>query len=388
MARASPPHVGFLLPNGTKPRQGDLMKFRRKAIASLTAVASISVMSAGTATAAPVSQPVSTFAEGLNGPSGIDYQYGKIYVAEGETGKILSVNPDTKEKKTELHGFTNPADVARVDRKLAVITAGAEVPDATTTGDSTLYTAEPGHKPKVLADLEAYELANNPDGQQQFDETTNEPLDALSNPFAIIRDKRPGGYVLIADAGANAILAVNSQGKVSTFFVPPNINTGACEGTKNNDSEHPGCDPVPTDLVYGPDGYLYVSTLSSLVPGEGRVYVLDAYTAKVKQVITGLTAPTGVAVDNQGNVYTSEVTYGAPQDEGPPPVGFDPADIGRIVKTAKNGSQTEALVTMPIGLALNTYNNELYATSWSVAGLFLGIPDAGKLVRVQQSAFH
>jgi hypothetical protein len=362
------------------------MGIKRKALVSLTAVASVGVLSVGTATATPVTS-VSSFANGLNGPSGIDYQYGKVYVAEGQTGNILSVNPDTKEKKTELTGFKDPADVARVDRQLVVVTAGAEVPDTTSVGDSTVYVAEPGRTPKVLADLKAYELANNPDGQKQFDET-GAPLDSLSNPFAVIRDKRPGGYVLVADAGANAVLAVSSQGKTSTFFTPPNVTTGGCAGVPNNDADHPGCDPVPTDLVYGPDGYLYVSTLSSLVPGEGRVYVLDAYSGQVKRVITGLTAPTGVVVDNQGNVYTSEVTYGAPAGEEPPPVGFDPSQIGRIVKTTKNGIQSQTQVTMPIGLAINTYDNSLYATSWSVAGLFLGIPDAGQLVKVQQAAFH
>jgi hypothetical protein len=363
------------------------MGLRKKAIAGLTAMASVGVMSVGTATAAPAG-PVSTLAAGLNGPNGVDYQYGKVYVAESGSGKILSVNPDNKNVNVELQGFTNPSDVARVDRKLVVVTGGAEVPDASTTGDSTVFHAEPNHTPVKLADLEEYELANNPDGQKQFDDVTGEPLDALSNPFAIIRDKRPNGYVLVADAGANAVLAVNSQGQVSTFFVPPNVNTGACEGAPNNDPEHPGCDSVPTDLTYGPDGYLYVSTLSSLVPGEGRVYVLDAYTAQVKRVVTGLTAPTGVTVDKQGNVYTSEVLYGSPEGEGPPPEGFDPSSIGRITKTAKNGTQTHAAVTMPTGLAINHYNNELYVSAWTIAGMFFGIPDAGQIVKVPQSAFH
>jgi hypothetical protein len=361
-----------------------MMGFKKKAIAGLTTVASIGVLSVGTATAAPVAS-ITAFAEGLNGPTGIDYQYGKVYVAESGSGKVLSVNPDNKQSKVELTGFTNPSDVARVDRKLVVVTGGAEIPDASITGDSGVYAQEPGQSPKLLADLEAYELANNPDGQQQFAEDGT-PLDALSNPFAVIRDKRPSGYVFVADAGANAVLAVNSQGKVSTFFVPPQINSGPCEGAPNNDAEHPGCDAVPTDITYGPDGYLYVSTLQSLIPGQGRVYVIDAHTAQIKRVVTGLTAPTGVTVDNQGNVYTSEVTHGAPEGEGPPAEGFDPSQIGRITKTTKNGTQTHAAVTMPIGLAINTYDNTLYATSWSIAGM-LGIPDMGQLVKVPQSAF-
>jgi hypothetical protein len=40
---------------------------------------------------------------------------------------------------------------------------------------------------------------------------------------------------------------------------------------------------------------------------------------------------------------------------------------------------------MPLGLL---WNRGLYSTAWSVAGLFLGIPDAGQVVKVRQSAFH
>jgi hypothetical protein len=339
------------------------------------------------ATQAGAATAITPFATGLNRPSGVDYQYGKVYVAETDTGNILSVNPDTKAVKTELSGFKNPADVARVGSQLAVVTAGSEVPDASLTGDSTVYVANPGGTPKVLADLDAYERANNPDGQTQFDPTTHEALDSLSNPFAIIRDRRPTGFVFVADAGANDVLAIDSTGKVSTFFVPPVINTGGCAGVPNNDAQHTGCDPVPTDITYGTDGNLYVTTLQSLVPGEGRVYVLDAYNGKIKRVITGLTAPTGVVTDNHGNVYTSEVTHGAPAGEEPPGPDFDPSSVGRIVKTAPDGHMTQADVTMPIGLAINTYDNTLYSTAWSIAGQ-LGIPDAGQLVSVKQSAFH
>jgi hypothetical protein len=368
--------------------EGALMGTKKRVLVGLAA---ISTMAVGVvpATSATATAPVSTIAGGFTSPAGVDYQYGKVYVADGGTGKIVSVDPNTGKKTTELTGLTSPSDVARVDRKLVVTTAGVEPEEGQTElpeGGSSVFQAEPGQTPKLLADLLDYELKYNPDGQQQFG-PNNQVLDALSNPFAIIRDKRPGGYVLVADAGANAVLAINPQGKVSNFFVPPLVTTGFCAGAPNNDTDHVGCDSVPTDLTYGTDGYLYVSTLSSLVPGEGRVYVLDAWTGAVKRVITGLTAPTGVVTDNQGNVYTSEVTFNAP-GEGAPPKGFNPASIGRVVKTAKNGTQTQAAVTMPIGLAINSYNNELYSTAWSLGQMFLGLPDAGQLVKVQQSAFQ
>lgn len=135
------------------------------------------------------------------------------------------------------------------------------------------------------------ELKNNPDGQTQFDADGN-PMDSLSNPLYLINDRSGKGLVLVADGGGNVVLRVDRKGKVSNFFIPPVIKTGECKDVENNAPvPGTGCDPVPTGLAYGPRNTLYVSTLSSEVPGEGRVYVLDAYSGKVKRVISGLDAP-------------------------------------------------------------------------------------------------
>ncbi|HYN71152.1 MAG TPA: hypothetical protein VES60_01530 [Nakamurella sp.] len=62
----------------------------------------------------------------------------------------------------------------------------------------------------------------------------------------------------------------------------------------------------------------------------------------------------------------------------------DPSTIGRIVKIAPNGTRTYAQVTMPVGLLID--NGVLYSSAWSVAGT-LPVPDAGQVVRVDDSAF-
>lgn len=325
--------------------------------------------------------PVTVVASGLNGPFGVRFGGGGLYVAETETGEVKQVNRHPGATTTVVTGLLSPASVDRVGNQLVVVTGGSEIPDASITGDAAVLVARPGEAPTVLADLEAYELANNPDGQLQFDPATNEPLDALSNPFSVLA-QRGSGYVLVADAGANVVLSVSRTGEVSTFFVPPLVTTGACEGAPNNDPEHVGCDPVPTGLAYGPGNTLYVSTLSGGVPGEGRVYVLDARTGEVRDVIGGFSGPTGVAVAPNGTVYVSEVFHGAP--EGPPPDDFDPSTIGRIVRVDRDGARSYVQVTMPTGL--DFHGGVLYASAWSVAG-FLGIPDAGQVVAVRPSAF-
>ena len=55
------------------------------------------------------------------------------------------------------------------------------------------------------------------------------------------------------------------------------------------------------------------------------------------------------------------------------------------MRVAPDGTRTHAAVTMPIGLVW--HDGALYSTAWSVAGLFLGIPEAGQVVKVRQSAF-
>ena len=75
-------------------------------------------------------------------------------------------------------------------------------------------------------------------------------------------------------------------------------------------------------------------------------------------------------------MYVSELLFSGPG--GKPPPSFDPSTVGRIVQVAPDGARTHAAVTMPIGLVW--YKGELYASAWCVAGLFLGIPDAGQVV--------
>lgn len=329
--------------------------------------------------------PISVIAKGLEGPFQVSKAGHRLLVTESGAGRIITVDPHHGGKvRTVVSGLgaNAPSGAVRVGSRTYIAMAEADpaAPAGTYPGSSILV-AKHG-KVKRLADLLAYELKRNPDGQTQFG-SDGEPLDALSNPFSLLAARGHGGGVLVADGGANAVLRVTAKGKVSTFFVPPTVNTGACEGRPNNDEASTGCDSVPTGLAYGPRGTIYVSALIGEAPGEGRVFVLDARTGKVRKVIKGFTAPTGVAVDKHGTVYVSEVLEGAP--EGEPGPGFDPSTVGRIVKVTPSGKRTYAQVTMPTGLVIT--HHKLYATAWSIAG-FLGIEGAGQVVAVSDRAFR
>mgnify|MGYP002779608709 CR=1 FL=1 len=335
---------------------------------------------------------VRTVADGLQGPRQLNtYADGKLVVAEYDSDEVSSVDPRTGRVRTLLSGLPEVQGVD-YDDGLLFVALGEEPPDdpgpdaaAATPAEvrgSSLIVAKPGGRVLKSYDLLAYELENNPDRQLQFDPETEEPLDALSNPFAVhVQDKR----ILVADAGANAVLSINRKtGKISTFFVPPRVRPSevpACEGA-NEAQGVEGCDPVPTGVTEGKNGHIYVSTLGAERPGAARVYVLNK-DGKVLRVIRDLTGLTGIAVDKSGAVHVSELFEGAP--EGEPGPGFDPTVVGQVVRIAPNGARSYAQVTLPAGLEF--LNGKLFASAWSVA-FFLGIEDAGEVVQVPSGAFE
>lgn len=354
------------------------MKQRLRSAAVVLACATASVAFAAPAQAA---DPVTVVASGLDDPTGLSAWEGRFYAAESSTGEISGFLPGGK-VYTRFNAFKGPFGVDRKFDTFYVVTGEAQDPSSTK-GTSSFYSTVRG-KPRPRIDLMKYELENNPDGQLQFG-ADGAPLDALSNPFAVLAGRGFDNRVFIADGGANAVLVVDPDRTVRTFFVPPVVKTGACAGRPNNDAQHTGCDPVPTGLAWGPDGNLYVSTLSGEAAGQGIVYVLDPFGGTVLGTIKGFTSPTGVAVGDDGSVYVSELLEGAPEGDGPPPAGFDPAAVGQIVKVTRGGARTYAQVTMP--LALRVVDGQLYSTAWSVAGQFTGQPKLGQVVRVDSSAF-
>jgi hypothetical protein len=368
------------------------MKFGRRvsAAVAITGLAVVGAVTPSTAGASPggssgdspgVAKVITT---GLDDPFGLARLGTGFVVAEDASGKVTKVDRYGNQRVL-LSDAPGVAGVATGGHYVFSALGGSDEtgtpPPGTFKPTSVLRTDLQTHKTTVLANLLRYELRMNPDRQKQFD-AYKKPYDTLSNPFAMTRF---WGGLLVADGGANDVLRVNPYtGHVSTFFVPPTVkDVPACleSGAQANPGTV-GCDPVPTGVAYW-RGSVYVSTLGAEVPGAGRVYKVNARTREVQRVWTGLTAPTGVAVGSQGAVYVSEVFYGAP--EGEPGPGFDPSTVGQITKIPPYGKRTHAQVTMPTGLLVE--NGQLYATAWSVAS-FLGIPDAGQIVKVKAGAFH
>jgi hypothetical protein len=218
--------------------------------------------------------------------------------------------------------------------------------------DSSLIVARPDGEIVRTFDLEAYELEHNLDGQDQAGP------DSVSNPVAVLAQNR---RVLVADAGANAVLSIDRRtGEISEFFVPDVVTDVPGCGSTAADAEAGGCDQVPTGIAQGRNGLLYVSTLGADVPGAGRVYVLTQR-GRVVDVIDGLNSPTDVAVDRRGTVYVSNV-------------------LGdQVTRIKRNGTTSTVTVPTPTGLLVE--RGGLYASTSSQGG------PVGEVTRIGRGAF-
>lgn len=354
----------------------------------MVAAAVIALVAPATTASAEGNRTVRTVADGLQGPRQLNtYVHGKLVVAENDSGEVSSVNPRNGRVRTLLSGLPNPQGVDYDDGRLFVALGEAppDEPQAQSGAHpevrgSSVIVAKPGGRVLKSYDLLRYELRKNPDRQRQFG-PDGEPLDALSNPFAVhVQDKR----ILVADAGANAVLAINRHtGRISTFFVPPLVSpreVPECEGANEGQGVR-GCDPVPTGVTER-NGRIYVSTLGADVPGAARVYVLNKH-GKVLRVVKNLTGLTGIAVDRHGAIHVSHLFEGGP--EGEPGPDFDPTTVGQVVRIGLDGARTYAQVTLPTGLEI--LDGKLFASAWSVA-IFLGLQDAGEVVKVPRGAFQ
>jgi len=172
-----------------------------------------------------------------------------------------------------------------------------------------------GHA-KQLVDLAGYELSANPDGAQ---------ID--SNPFGLLALP---GHRLVTDAGGNSLLDVAANESVSTVATFPRIPGGPMGSMR---------DAVPTDVVVGPDGAYYVSTLTGFpfTSGTASVYRVVPGQAPTPYA-TGLTQLTDLAFGPDGSLYALQhaaAVAGVP---------FPFAAPGAIWKVPPGGGASSTLV--------------------------------------------
>ncbi|MEW9873705.1 ScyD/ScyE family protein [Arthrobacter sp. HS15c] len=192
---------------------------------------------------------------------------------------------------------------------------------------------------RSIADLASFERSNNPDGKQEYGFGSDVSYECLAGfpdfppaRYTGIVDSHPyatavqGNTVFVADAGMNAILKVNAvTGAVTTLAVLPPRPAIIPAGLKipvdmmGNTVEVPECtgyeyafEAVPTDVEFGPDGWLYVSSLpggpeSAELGERGAIFRINPWTGATHLWAEDILSPTGLAVSNTGDVYVASM---------------------------------------------------------------------------------
>lgn len=191
-----------------------------------------------------------------------------------------------------------------------------------------------------IAELASYERNNNPDGTQHYGFGPDVPAECLKDwpafpppRYTGILDSHPyatavqGNTVFVADAGMNAILKVNAvTGAISTLAVLPPRPVAIPNDLRlpvdmmGTTAEVPECveglsyafEAVPTDVEFGPDGWLYVTSLpggpeDESLGARGAIFKVNPWTGATKLWVDGILSPTGLALANTGDVYVASM---------------------------------------------------------------------------------
>jgi hypothetical protein len=355
--------------------------------------------------AGPVITPVVT---GLDSPRGVAVTAdGTLYVAEsgaggtdpcithpelghvcfGATGGISKVTGGTATRIVDglMSAITDtgetfgPSDViVAADGTIWYLTGGpaagaAETRAMVTGGEGIgqLWKLGADGKSVSVADLAAFESANNPDAAQ--------PGNALPDSNANGLAASDAG-VLVADAGANDLLVVGPDGAISvaavfpiTFMpLPPDPTASADPGA--SPAMLP-MDPVPTAVAVGPDGAYYVGQLTGFPFPAGGASVWRVVAGEEPTVYaSGFTNITDVAFGADGSLYVLEIAHDGLLAAAP---GTLPE--GGLWKVPAGGGTPELLVSqglpMPGGLAVAD-DGTVYVSTCAVC------PDGGSIVSI------
>jgi hypothetical protein len=313
------------------------MRFRRMSLYATVAAAGLSLAWSPAATAEPghlrSSGPtVRVLNDGVIAPFQLAVHDDDVYVADGGTSLVSRLHHGAL--STVAQG-PQPGEVAGVALTRNGRTVAYTSSDGTT-HETALTILRKGRSP-VTADLSGYEAKKNPDGHRSYG--IKNPSQCVVDAFAKlggppasykgIVDSHPYSVTslkddswAVADAAGNDILKVSSTGKVSLVAVLPSQPLKITQEIARSQNL-PDCvvgltyrfEPVPTDVEVGRDGWLYVSTLPGgpedpSLGARGKVYKVNPWSGRVKEVAHGFSGATNLAIDKWGRIYVAELFAG------------------------------------------------------------------------------
>jgi hypothetical protein len=249
-------------------------------------------------------------------------------VCFGTTGAIMRVDPATGRTRSvtglpslgEAGGANSigPSDIAFAPDGRVYLTIGlglnpavrAQLPPAGAGMASLNLVRKTDGAVREIADLGAFEAANNPDGS--FPGTGPD-----TDPNAV---DASGKTPVVVDAGGNDVLSVRRNGSISVLAVIPFGTAQAPPGGPVPPGTTIPVQSVPTSIVRGPDGALYVGQLTGFpfpVGGASVWRIVPGQRPKV--YATGYTQITGLAFDGKKRLCVTE--YATQPIAGPPSPG-------------------------------------------------------------------
>jgi len=273
----------------------------------------------------------------------------------GRTGHLTHVSAGTLDRLIRLSSIAledgstafGPHDVALSEAGplFATIGLGGHLETREQFGQrgamlGTLVRVTQAGRVRIIADLAAFEDENDPAG---------DGVD--SDPYAILRE---GTRNIVTDAGGNSLLRVSDRGRIRTIAVFPNRDV-------DFEGEPFSMDSVPTGVVRGPDGALYVGELTGFPfpVGEARVYrVVPGQDPEVWA--TGFTNVIDIAFDAAGNLYVVEIAHNSLASDAP---------TGAVLRVSPDGSTTTVVLdqglSFPTSVAI-AENGNLLVTNCGV----------------------
>ena len=307
--------------------------------------------------------PVLVVASALTNPRGFAFdEAGSIVVASagqsgvtagvvriGEDGCPVPIAAGLPSYRVAFGGPVGVADVAFRDGALYALVAGGNIDaDGMRNG---LYQVEEGGALTLIADISAF-IRDNPVAERPRDYDTD------GQPYAMVA---MDDAFWATEGNSNQLLRLGLDGSVSRVA---DLSAGR---------------PIPTGIAPAPDGGVYVGLFTAAPYREGAASVREvSANGAVREVWSGLTLVTALAVGPDGALYALEMATGIDPDD---PASIGPGS-GRVVR--QTGPETaEEVVTglnLPVAMAFGP-GGALY-----IAGPAFGGDDgAGTILRVDVS---